>query len=126
MLAVAFATDGRNLYRHLAVEILGCDGFRLEHICRSTLEDYFATLAASLRTDVYNPVGSPHHILVMFYDNDRIAQITQFLETMDQALIVTLVQTDARLVQDIENVDQLAANLCGKADALTLTARKRS
>ncbi len=83
VLAVAFATDGRNLYSHLAIEILGGDGIGLEHLCRSTLEDYFASLAACLRTDVYNPVGSTHHILVMFYDNDRIAQVAQFLETVD-------------------------------------------
>ena len=58
----------------------------------------------------------------MFYDDDRIAQVAQFLETVEEALVVALVQTDARLIEDIEHIDQLAANLCGKADALTFTA----
>ena len=35
-------------------------------------------------------------------------------------------QTDTWLVEDVEHVDELAANLCGKTDALTLAARERS
>ena len=126
VLAIAVTTHGRNLDSHLAIEILGGDGIGLEHFGRCSLKDYFATLATRLRTDVYNPVGSTHHILVMFYDDNRIAQVAQFLETVEQALVVALVQTDARLIKDVEYVDELAANLCGKADALTFTARERS
>ena len=62
----------------------------------------------------------------MLNDDDGIARITQTAERADQFGIVTLVQTDARLVQDIHNADERGADLRCEADSLCLTARKRS
>jgi len=57
----------------------------------------------------------------MFYDDDGVAQVAQFLEGVDEALVVALVESDAGFVQDVEDVDQLAAYLRGQSDALALT-----
>ena len=124
-LAVALASLFGYGDLHLAVEILGGDGVGLQHVGRRALEDYLASLAARLRTDVYNPVGGTHHVFVVFYHDDRVAQVAQFLETVDEPVVVALVQTDARLVEDIEHVDELAANLGGETDALALSTGER-
>ena len=62
----------------------------------------------------------------MFYHDHRVAQVAKFLEAFQKSLVVALVQADARLVEDIEYIDQLTANLSSQTDALTLTARERS
>ena len=123
-LAVSFAAMLRNLYCHLAIQILGSDGVGLQHLFRSTLENHFASLSACLRTDIYNPVGSSHHILIMFYYDDGITQVAQFLQTVDESLVVSLVQTDTWLIEDVEHIDELAANLGSKTDALAFTTRE--
>ena len=58
-----------------------------------------------------SPVGSSHHILIMFYYDDGITQVAQFLQTVDESLVVSLVQTDTWLIEDVEHIDELAANL---------------
>ena len=62
----------------------------------------------------------------MLHDDDGIADIAQGLQGMDEALIVALVKTDAGLVEDIEHVDELGANLRGQTDTLALATRERS
>ena len=60
----------------------------------------------------------------MLHHDDGIAEVTQFLEGTDETVVVPLVQSDTRFVEDIQHVHQLRADLCGKTDALTLTARQ--
>jgi hypothetical protein len=54
-----------------------------------------------------------------------IAQIPQALERFEQAIIVALVQADARFIQDVEHAHQPRANLRGQPDALRLAATQR-
>ena len=88
------------------------------------MKDDFATLATCPGTDVHDPVGTAHHVLIVFDDDDRITQIAQFLEGADEAFVVALVQADAGLVEDIEHVHQLRSDLRGETDALALTTRE--
>ena len=92
---------------------------------RSGADDLTAVNARS-GADIHDKVRRSNGVLVMLNDNECIAEIPQILESFQKLFVITLVQADARLIEDIEHIDQLAANLCGKADALTLTARKRS
>ena len=70
-------------------------------------------------------VGVEHGVLVVFHHDDRVADVAQLLERLDEALVVALVQADAGLVEDIEDACQLRANLRGQTDALRLAARQR-
>ena len=60
----------------------------------------------------------------MLDDDDGVALVAQLLERVDESLIVALMQSDAGLVEDVEHVDELRANLCSQTDALALTARE--
>ena len=77
------------------------------------------------RTDVDYPVGCPNGVLVVFDDDEGVAEVPKSHEGFDQPPVVALVQPDARLVQDVEHPDQPGADLCGQPDALRLTARQR-
>ncbi len=96
-----------------------------QHLLGRTLEYHLTTFASGLRTDIDDIVGRQHHILVVLHHDDRITQVAQFLQRTDQALVVPLVQTNRRFVEDIQHVDQLRTNLRGQSDALALTARQR-
>ena len=77
-------------------------------------------------TDVNDIVRRLHGFLVMLDDDDGVAEVTQALERCDELGIVALMESDARLVQNIQNTDEQRADLRGKSDALCLAARKRA
>ena len=56
----------------------------------------------------------------MLDDDDGIPQITELLQRMDEAHIVSLVEANARLIEDIEYLDQLGTDLRRQANTLAL------
>ena len=65
-----------------------------------------------------------HGILIMFHHNQGIAHITQLFQGRQQLVIVPLMQSDGRLIQNIQHAHQRRTNLCCQTDALALTAGK--
>ena len=74
---------------------------------------------------VDEPVGPPHHLLVVLDDDDGVADVAQPLERPDEPRVVALVQADRRLVEDVEHADELRADLRREPQALRLAARER-
>ena len=111
------------IHDFLTTEILRRNGVGLEHIGRFPLEHHLATFAPGTRADVDDVVGGKHHVAVVFHYDDRVSDVAQLLQRVDEPLVVALVQADARLVEDVEHVHQLRANLRGQTDALTLATR---
>ena len=62
----------------------------------------------------------------MLDDDDRVAEVAQVLQRLEQAGVVALVQADRRLVEHVEHAGQAGADLRGEADALALAARQRA
>ena len=59
-------------------------------------------------------------------DNDhRVPEIAESAESPQQAVIVALMQADARFIKHVEHPCQSGADLRGKTDALRLAAGKR-
>ena len=125
-LAIALTTDSGHGDAALSVKILRRYGVGLQHILWRTLKHHLASFAPSLRAYVHNPVGSPHHVLVVFHHYNRVAEVAQFLERAYELLIVALMKANARLIEDVKHVDKLRANLRGKPNALALTTGERS
>ena len=86
------------------------------------LEHHLAAFPSGTRADVHDVVGTEHHVLIVLHHDDGIAQVTQVFQRFDQALVVALVEADARLVEDIQHIDQLRTNLGSQSDALAFTA----
>src|SRR5437764_1348998 len=68
--------------------------------------------------------GGADRLLVMLDDDDRVAEVAQPLQRLQEARIVALMQPDRRLVEDIEHAGEARADLRGKPDALALAARQ--
>ena len=58
------------------------------------------------RTNINNKVSRTHCILVVFHHNQGISKVTQMLQRRKQLIIITLMQSNARLIQNISNSDK--------------------
>ena len=83
-------------------------------------------MAASAGAHVYNKIGGAHGILVVLDNDQGVAQIPQVLQRPQQLIVVPLVQTDGRLVQNIQHAHQGRTDLGGQPDTLALAAGKGS
>jgi len=72
--------------------------------------------------NIDHKIGSTNRVFIMLDHDDRIAQLAQAGERAEQAVVVALVQTDGRLVQNIGHADQTGTDLAGQADTLRLAA----
>ena len=95
-----------------------------EYLVYRTLRHYITAIPPSTRAEVYKVVGGTHHLLVMLYHHHRIADIPKFLERFYQFHIISRVQANARLIEDVENVYKLGAYLGGQPDTLALSSRE--
>ena len=84
-----------------------------------------AALLARTGPHVDEIVGRTHGVLVMLDDDDGVAEVPQVGEALQKPFVVTLMQADARLVQNVKHAREPRADLARKPDALHLAARQR-
>ena len=72
------------------------------------------------RADVDDVVGLQDRGLVVLDHDERVAEVAQADERVDQALVVALVQADRGFVEDVEHAHQTGADLGGEPDPLGL------
>src|SRR5690606_26118537 len=92
---------------------------------RPRVDDLAAALARK-GPDVDDPVARLDRLLVVLDDDERVAEVAQRLERLDEAAVVALVQADRRLVEHVEHARESRADLGREADALRLAARQGS
>ena len=97
----------------------------LHHVVGRALGDDVAAVLTRSRPHVDEPVGGAHHLLVVLDDEHGVAEILQPLERPDQLAVVALVQSDRRLVEDVEDADELRADLGREPEPLRLAAGER-
>ena len=86
---------------------------------------HVSAVDAGARSDVHDPVGRFDGVFVVFDHDERVAEITQGDERLDQSAVVALVQADAWFIENVEHPGEAGPDLRGQADALRLTARER-
>ena len=120
------ATFFRYLDLALASEELSRNAFLLfrDDIHRSFRHDVTATHARA-RTEVDDVIGGTHRIFVMLDDDDRVTKVTQLLERFQQTIVVTRVETNRGLVENVEHANQATADLACEPDALRFSTGKR-
>src|SRR3972149_833455 len=110
-----------------AGEVEPGDGVRVPgHGLRRPADDDMASIRARAGADVDYPVRGADRLLVVLHDQDGVPQVAQVLQRVNQPMVVTLVQADAGLVQDVEDTHQPGPDLRGQADALRLAAGEGS
>ena len=89
---------------------------------RFTFIHHFSAVSSGFRTDLDNVIRSSNNILVVFYHYDRIPQIPQLLQYVNQPFRVPWMQTDRGLVQHVQGSHQTASQTLRQVDSLTLTS----
>ena len=77
---------------------------------------------SSARSDIDQIIGTPHRIFVVFDDDDGVPEIPEVEECVEQTFVISLMQTDGRLIQDVHHTDQTCSDLTRESDALGFPA----
>ena len=83
-----------------------------------------AAVHAGARTQIDDVIGLADRILVVLDHDDRVAEIAQIDQRVEQALIVALMQADRGLIENVHDADQTRADLARESNALRLAARQ--
>ena len=100
--------------------------FGFQQLFRSARKNNFAAVDARAGTEVDHVVGLADGLFVVFDDDDRITEIAQLFKRGEQAVVITLMQTDARFIEYVEHAGQARADLRGQPDALRFAAGERA
>ena len=76
------------------------------------------------RTDVHHIIRISYGILVMFHHNQRIAVVSQRLQGFYELVVVSLMQSDGRLIQNVEYPHETGPDLGGQPDSLGFSSRQ--
>ncbi len=79
---------------------------------------------AGAGADIEHVVGQADGVFIVLDDDHRVADVAQVAQGAEQALVVALVQTDRRFVEDVHDAHQPGADLAGQADTLRFAAGK--
>ena len=117
---------GGNLDALLARKIGAGERIRVAQkvVVRAAVHDLAAVLSCG-GADVDDPVGVGDGVEVVLDDDQRVAQIPQPQQRLDQPAVVALMQPDRRLVEHVQHADQPGADLRGEPNPLRLTAGQR-
>ena len=109
--------------RQLSREVLGRERFGVgQDILQRTAGDDLPAVHPGTWAHIHDVIGAPNGVLVVLHHQHRIALVAQSLHRLQQPLVVTLMQSDAGLIQDIKHTHQPRANLRGQTNALGLAA----
>ena len=105
--AVALAPNFGHRNEFFARKVLSGDRFlAFEQLVYRALEHDLAAVAARARADIHNVVSCKHGVLVVLDHDERVAEVAQPPQGRKQLVVVALVQTDGRLVEDIQHAHQ--------------------
>ncbi len=90
------------------------------------LRDDVAAVQPRARPEIDHVVRGEYRVAVVLDHDHGVAEIAELLEGLDQALVVPVVETDARLVEDVEDSHELRPDLSGEPQPLRLAARRAS
>src|SRR5208282_461059 len=85
----------------------------------------FSAIFSGARAQVENAVGGAHDVGIVFDDQDRVSQIAQVVQDLDQAVCIATVQADGRLVKHIQGADETRTERSSKLNSLRLATGQR-
>ena len=108
-----------------AAQVLAGQGCRFppDRVGRALRHD-LAAVVAGPRPQVHDVIGAADGLLVVFDHQNRVAEIAQPRQRGQQALVVALVQADARFVQHVHHAHQPRADLARQPYALRFAPGK--
>ena len=86
----------------------------------------FATVFASARANIDNPIRHLNGFLVVLHHNQGVSEVSEFDQRVNQAPVISLVESDTWLVQNVQHTGQPGPNLGCQTDALGFATRERA
>ena len=86
--------------------------------------DHLPAVLPGARSKIENAVGGTHDVGIVLNHQDRVSQVAQIMQDIDEPVSVARVQSDGRFVEDIERADQPRAQRSRQLNTLRLTAGK--
>ena len=80
-----------------------------------------ASVHTGSRTDIHHVIGSANGVFIVFNNHQRVPKITKTLKGGEQAVIVPLVQTNARFIEHVEHSGETGTDLGRQTDSLRFT-----
>jgi hypothetical protein len=62
-----------------------------------------STVNTGPRSDVDNPVGSVDCVFIVLDNDERVSEVSQLDQRVDESPIVSLVETDTWLIENVEH-----------------------
>ena len=121
------SSRARRPNRTLAPEVCACQRpvSVLEQTSGRTLVNHVPPVLAGARAEIDDVVRRADRFLVVLDHHHGVAEIAKPRKGGEQRAIVTLVQTDGRLVEHVQNTGKVRPDLRRQPDALPLAARQR-
>jgi hypothetical protein len=125
-LSAATPPARRDRDREIAAEILrGQRALILQQVLERAREHHAPALLARPEAQIDNRVADANHVLVVLDDQHGIALVAELPEDVDEAQIVARVQTNRRLVEHVQRIDERRAERGRQIDALRFAAGQR-
>ena len=106
-----------------AAEILPCHRLAARaDVIDTSCADYISAVHTGSGTNIDDKIGRTHGLLIMLDDDERISQVAQLFQSVQQLAVVALMQADARLVKNVQHTHQARTDLRSQPYALALTA----
>src|SRR5438445_7323254 len=94
------------------------------HFVRGALRNDITAVDSRARTHIDDMVRFQHGVAVVLDHQHRVAQFLKALKRRQQTLVVALMQSNRRFVEDVEYADQARSDLCRQPNALAFAPRK--
>ena len=72
-------------------------------VTQRPLHDDFAAMHARARAEINDVIGAAHRLFIMLDDHERVSLLAQRRESIEQAEIITRMQTNRRFIEHIKN-----------------------
>ena len=88
-------------------------------------EQQIPALLARAGAQIDHVIGGGDRVRIVLDDQNRVAEVAQALQDVDQAMRVARMEPDGRFVEHVQRADQMRAQRRRQLNALRLAARKR-
>ncbi len=87
-------------------------------------KNHATSLDPCARAHIHQEVSREDRRLVMLDHNNRVPQIPETMKVLEESKVVSLMEADARFIQNIQDTHEAGTDLSGQTDPLPLACRK--
>ena len=91
----------------------------LQEILQGARCDDLTAPNARTRSQVQDPIGTAHGVLIVFHHHEGIAPGTQLFQGIQQLMVVAGMKSDRGLIEHVQHSAEIGTQLGGQADALS-------